>query len=462
MVSRKPLIDRNVTVLGNHVSNGFFRSFRTQRLLIYLSYMASGGRPTERPVHLTPEQRRIAQERTAEWRRLAGISQAEMASAVLVGQSTYRLWETGRDPHAGPTLPQATQLDQALRKLLGNRYADGQALQIWGWPAPGDMSYERVAGLLRSAGFNVPNSHPAPPTDVLWVHRLQEPNLIHGVFALAAAAATRAGLSVRLLLDEMGLPPKERHGKHSEFESRVRDWFAFAGGHDSRLSIGLYSAILTGELVADRGWSTVRQYLSKENEVLSFLLASKVISPLLYDTDAEGSVLELIRQSQPPTADRLLDALQNWIVFEHEIASLLTARPADESMPVVTLGGDDERALWELWHNGCSDELSGRVQHIYLQPLPMPNNRAPWREGALLARTTRPTLTTYLRGRTINDRNTDLIEWMIKVAIGLPAGLRADFRAGLDPALNDAAVLLRPADETAAATAKAVIAWLNP
>jgi hypothetical protein len=424
--------------------------------------MASSGRPAERPVHLTADGRRQAQERTAEWRRLANRSQAEMAAEVVVGHSTYRLWETGKDAYAGPTRRQAEQLDLALRRLLSSAYEDGQALEIWGWPAPGDMSYEKLAGLLRAAGFDVPNTHAARPSVVFWVHRLLEPNLVHGVFALAAAAATRAGLSVRLLLDDMAVPVRERAGRRAEFESRVRTWFAFAAGHETKLSTGLYSAILTSELAAERGWSTVRHYLSAKNEVLDILLASKVISPLQYSTDPEESVLELVTQAESPKADRLRDALQNWIVFEYEIARLLAAQPDEDAMPVVTLGGEDERQLWEVWRRGCSDELSTRVQHIYCRPMPMPSHRAPWRESALAARTDRPTLTAYLRRRTIHDRNSDLVEWIIKAAVGLPAGLNAAFQATLDPALSDADALLRgPVDDATAAVAKAVVGWLN-
>ena len=44
---------------------------------------------------------------------------------------------------------------------------------------------------------------PASPAGFFWVHRAREPNLVHGVFSLAAAAATRAGLPVHLLLDDL-------------------------------------------------------------------------------------------------------------------------------------------------------------------------------------------------------------------------------------------------------------------
>ena len=60
------------------------------------------------------------------------------------------------------------------------------------------MSYAQVADLLRGTGFEVPRLNPngsSAPACVFWVHRVREPTLVHGVFSLAAAAATRAGLA---------------------------------------------------------------------------------------------------------------------------------------------------------------------------------------------------------------------------------------------------------------------------
>ena len=70
-------------------------------MLIYLSYMASGGRPPERPVHLSSDDRRVAQVQTAKRRAGTRLSQTEMARALAGSPATYRAWENSRDPHAG-------------------------------------------------------------------------------------------------------------------------------------------------------------------------------------------------------------------------------------------------------------------------------------------------------------------------------------------------------------------------
>jgi len=380
----------------------------------------------------------------------------------MVSPATYRAWENGRDPHAGPTGPLATKLDQELQRRLPGRYTAGDALRVWGWAASGDMSYERLAGLLRSTGFDVPNSHGVTPSHVVWVHRLHDPNLVHAVFALAAAAATRAGLSVRLLLDDMALTAWQRTNKRADLENRIRSWFSFAAGHEAKLTTGVYSEILTAELLADRGWGTVNRYLAADVDVLTLLLAAKVVSPGQYRTESDESVLAILRQPQSLHADLLLTALRNWIVFEREIEDLLRSVSDEIPIPVVTLGGEDERDLWELWHSCCTDDLTSRVQHIYLDAMPMPSYRSVWNESALYARVSRPTLTEYLRSRIVHERNHDAVEWIMKAAINLPAVLNEDFMANLDPVTLDTGALLgRPSEDIAAAVAKAVIQWLN-
>ena len=388
-----------------------------------------------------------------------------MAAQIGVSPASYRPWESGRDDHAGPTRLQVDQLDKALRRLLAGRYVEGEAFDIWGWPRQQDMSYDRVVELLRSAGFDVPRLQPngRPPAGVFWVHRAREPNLVHGVFSLAAAAATRAGLPVHLLLDDLA-GDRRTPDLCNELDAQIRTWVAFASGDDAKLSTRLYSEVLSESYLAERGWSAIIDYLNPRIGVLDFLVASKVISPLQYTINAEESVQALLRNAESLGAERLLTPLQNWLVFEKQIAWILAQSPGGMANSVITLGGEDERTLWDAFHRGCSDDLSARVRHIYLRPLPMPSYRSPWQERALSAGTDRSTLTTYLANRTPSDR-ADLLEWLIRSAIYLPAALNPGFRAGLEPALQDVAALRASASElpptTAAAIAKATVAWLN-
>ena len=428
--------------------------------------MAPRGRPVERPAHLSPEQRRLAQIQTKRWREQYGVSQREMAAEIHVSLASYRPWESGHDEHAGPTRLQAEQLDGALRRLLGSQYVEGQAFDIWGWPRQQDMSYDQVVELLRLAGFDVPRlqANARPPAGVFWVHRAREPNLVHGVFSLAAAAATRAGLPVHLLLDDLALSDRRNHDLCDELDSRIRSWIAFASGDDAKLHTKLYSEVLTEPYLSERGWLAITDYLNPRIGVLDLLVASKVISPLQYTVNAEESVLDLLRNAELHGAEKLLTPLRNWLVFEKEIPSILAGSPGGMVNTVITLGGEDERKLWDAFHRGCSDELSARVRHIYLRPIPMPSYRSPWQERALSAGTDRSTLTTFLANRTPSDR-ADLLEWLLRSAIQLPASLNPGFAEGLDPVLREVDALLRGSiaelpPPTVAAIAKAVVEWL--
>jgi hypothetical protein len=189
-----------------------------------------------------------------------------------------------------------------------------------------------------------------------------------------------------------------------------------------------------------------------------------VISPLQYGIDAAESVLALLRNAEAFTADRLLTPLRNWLAFEAEIARMVNKLPARVSDSIITLGGEDERILWELWHGGCPDDLSARVQHIYLRPIPTPGDK-PWEEFALTVRTDRESLRAYLRRRTETDGHTGLVEWVLKTAVRLPASLNPGFRDRLDPVLTDVDALLRaPVTELSrslGAVANAVVEWFT-
>jgi transcriptional regulator with XRE-family HTH domain len=417
----------------------------------------------ERPAHLSPEQRQRAQKRTRQWRQQCRRSQTDMATELGVSPATYRSWESSRDDHAGPTRSLTEALNRTLRRLLGEQYTDGEAFDVWGWPRQQDMSYDQVAELLRSAGFFVPRpqARVRPPALVFWPHRVREANLVHGVYALAAAAATRAGLAVHLLLDDIGLPERKRY-QCRELESWIRTWVAFASGDDARVTVGLFSTILTDGYLAQHAWRALNDYLN-DNWVLKFLLASKVISPLRYGTHAEQSVLEILRNDRDSLkASKLLTPLLNWIAFEAEITRLLHVLPAAGPDAIITLGGDDERDLWEMWDGGCAENLSARVQHVYLSAMPIPDHTEPWDIRAFRANDSdRHTLREYLT----RSAGTDLIEWLLRSAIHLPAALNPGFRNGLDPALQDVGALLRSSggdlSRVVGDMSKAIAEWLT-
>lgn len=387
-----------------------------------------------------------------------------MAARIHVSEATYRSWENGKGQYVGPTRMQADQLNKALLRLLSDAYAEGEAFDVWGWPREQDISYHRVVELLHTTGFAVPRlkANGRVPVSVLWVHRVRPASLVHGVFSLAAAAITRAGIPVHLLLDDSGLPDNTRRQQCDEFETHVREWVDFASGVNAKLSTRLYSAILTDHYLAQRGWPAVLDYVDRQSNVLEFLLASKVISPQQYDSDAEAAVLAFLQNHERISSEQLLTPLRNWLVFETEVARMVAGPSVGTADSVITLGGADEWILWDLWHRGCADELSSRVQHMFLKPMPTPR-RQTWEEHALMARTaTKDRLAAYLAKRTAEDGHSDLVEWMHRSAVLLPAALNPGF-GGAYSVLAEVEVPVRASGDELSrivkAVASAVVEW---
>ncbi len=96
--------------------------------------------------------------------------------------------------------------------------------------------------------------------------------------------------------------------------------------------------------------------------------------------------------------------------------------------------------------------------------MPTPSDQA-WVEPALTTGTNRDALRGYLTRRTQADDHADLVAWVLRAAIRLPASLNPGFHDGLDPALSNMETLLRAStaelSATVGAVAKAVVDWFT-
>jgi len=146
---------------------------------------------------------------------------------------------------------------------------------------------------------------------------------------------------------------------------------------------------------------------------------------------------------------------------------LLDRRLDRTDSTVITLGGDDERDLWEMWHRGCSEDVSAQVQHLFLRAMPIPEHIEQWKVPALIASSTdRSKLAGYLTNHA-KSAGSDLIEWLLRSAVHLPAVLNPGFSDSLDPVLRDVESVLRSSGgELSSAPlvgpiARAVVTWLT-
>ena len=70
------------------------------------------------------------------------------------------------------------------------------------------------------------------------------------MFSLGGSRCYAPGLTVHLLLDDIGLPDRKRY-QCGELESWIRTWVAFASGDDAKVTVGRFSTVLTDEHLAE-------------------------------------------------------------------------------------------------------------------------------------------------------------------------------------------------------------------
>jgi hypothetical protein len=229
-----------------------------------------------------------------------------------------------------------------------------------------------VKHLLDRSGFSY-DVEAIEPTQVVWLHRLRPPHLIHGIFSLAAASALRSGLSVELVLDDTQIEDgEEADYLIDRWTIVLRHWLGQAGLDDGALKVRRFTHILEVATAEIDTWELFDRYL-RSMSLVQLLRAAKVVPLTITSTSDPVVVL--------PDADatRLKTPFFNWVVLEHLVKAELAANP---QAALVTLGGADEQILWERWQrSGLSREIRAQTGHIYLARMPLP--KPPWQYRAL-------------------------------------------------------------------------------
>jgi hypothetical protein len=200
-----------------------------------------------------------------------------------------------------------------------------------------------------------------PPSVVYWPVRLQQPNLIHAVQALAAAALSARGMTVLLCLDDLSAGPRPDELRRVLWGD-VQRWFRLIDGARLPRVESLESFCEPGRVAArllDPGklvrpthpWAVERDYY--RNRTLYELMKTAKAIP---DTDADRADPEVVLDGVRTTrADRLLTPPAVW-AFLHDV--LINVPQVEQ---VVTLGGEDGRPIWRVWHDVFADP----VRHLY-------------------------------------------------------------------------------------------------
>jgi hypothetical protein len=213
-----------------------------------------------------------------------------------------------------------------------------------------------------------PGSYPAAPSStaiVYWPVRLRHPTPIHAVQTFAAAALSRMNLEVVLCLDDLG----NKDHSPDDFVETIKRWWRRVGA-SAQFKMYQFSQILHahGEGALDP-WPIARKWLGDTHRKLDDILR---ISKLMAATDTEHSSLAILGNKRPR---RLLNPPIVWACMRH----IATTRECDS---IITLGGHDERPLWDAWRTDMADRTL-KVGHLYIPtlgetPLHMAQNPLHW------------------------------------------------------------------------------------
>jgi SIR2-like domain len=220
---------------------------------------------------------------------------------------------------------------------------------------------ELLRQLDREFGWRLEGGTPgAPPTVLYWPVQLRQPTLIHAIQALVAAALSARGMTVLLCFDDLAAdvhPDELRRAMLAD----VRRWFRLVEGAQPPLVESLESFCEPGRVaqrLADpvllvrptHPWAVERDYY-RYSTLYDLAKTVKAVP----DTDVDDADPVAVKTGLVTTrAERLWSPLAIWAYLHY----LLLDTPVER---VVTLGGDDERTMWRLWHDVFADP----VRHLY-------------------------------------------------------------------------------------------------
>ena len=183
-------------------------------------------------------------------------------------------------------------------------------------------------------------------TVVFWPVRLRAPTAIHAVQTFAVSLLQQAGAKVYLCLDDFG----DSTYRIDRFHNSIQKWLNRTAGDFSSLEKREFSKLIRAN---DRkaAWQSSTEWLGRGRYELGRVLDICKISKAGQDTTklfSRGTG----RLLTPPTIWTCLDRIQ----------------AENDGTPLITLGGYDEKNLWESWRE-CTEIGPRKIGHLYLPEL---------------------------------------------------------------------------------------------
>jgi hypothetical protein len=296
------------------------------------------------------------------------------------------------------------------------------------------------------------------PRLIFWPHRLRPPHLIHGVHGLAAVMFSKMGVPVELHLDDTGMFEPNATRVATQFEEAVRAWFSVCGAPRLPRTFRI-SHLMSRMPDPDRSarlWNLANSFYAPTNYAFDTLAAAKVI-------DAED---DNVAVPQSP-AHKVLRPLYTWLALENALDRHGLAKSDEAS--VVTLGGQDEQKMWDLWRARSNNPPLSSVYVPRLEALA--DGRKLWAHTKLNRDSTYRVedLKRFVQQAQADPTKGELLlEWFFTVAVRLAATVSDSRVAQLThggQALTDWSETLRALRqdpvEASASIAKAVSSWFH-
>lgn len=189
---------------------------------------------------------------------------------------------------------------------------------------------------------------------IYWPVKLRRPTPIHASQCFTAAGLQRFGCEICLCIDDLGNTDYSIH----DFEQKLKLWFARAGGDPDNIFVQNFKTILKEN--DNCAWDMVGKWLANNHyKTDKVLVISKIAKSLEFDAESIAGV----RKLRPR---RLLTPAMVWMC-------LLDLHMKDPSIPIITLGGYDERELWNAWHDCNPEVTSAKLGHLYVSALKLYN-----------------------------------------------------------------------------------------
>lgn len=184
---------------------------------------------------------------------------------------------------------------------------------------------------------------------IYWPVKLRQPTPIHAVQCFAAAGLQRIGGKIMLFLDDFG----HAEASTDEFLRAVKKWFKVVKGNYDSLEVRICSETIPH---SQEVWTLLQNWFKHEKVTMAEVLQ---VSKLLQNINIEEADLKEVAKSKPR---RLMTPAVVWACLVSILKEMPNAR-------VLTLGGFDERALWNAWRRRANESFSFALGHLYVPEL---------------------------------------------------------------------------------------------